>query len=105
MGFAGARVWQPHPDPRFKVRHDRRRQAPFGRHAQFGIGAADGLDQPALRWIARNQDRPMLAALAYAIARIKAEAALELLGLSTMARIALVDQNRSDLPLEMSDAL
>src|SRR5262249_37594438 len=100
-GHAGRGAWpgRSHPDPGDQGGDLGVRPLGLGRHAQFGVLVADGLEEQALVRFARHNGGAGIAALEQAGSAVELKVGLLLLA-SAMARVAVLDQHRSDLLLE-----
>ena len=87
-------------DPPHQGGHLLVRQPPPGRHLQFRARVSDGLDEPTLLRLPRDDGRAAFATLEEALATIHEEPGLDLLGLRRMAAVAMFREQRPHPPLE-----
>lgn len=101
--FGETRVRSPHRDPLAEIGDHLVRQLPVGRHLVGFV--TKGFEQETSLRLSRDDDRPAIATSQQGFAAIQLQTAAETLGIDRMARIAMLDQHRSDAFLKKLQGL
>ena len=104
---AASRVGSPHLDPERELLDLLRRESVFllRRHEKILILPAEGTDQEAFRGLSRHQNGAGVSAAPHPLPGVEVEFGLDLLRFDAVAGVALLDQDRTDVLLEVGDPL